>query len=285
MFKRMNELMDEIPVDGGEGSGDAPPPVDDVWNEMLADDGDTPDAAPPPTLESEVPSPSEEPSVPEPQPIVGTKPEEPKAPEVIPAQAATEPPAPVKPAEPSVPEASTPTAPPVDYAALRAQQIQALEKSYALPAEQATQLLTEPELVLPKLAAHLHQAVTEQVLAQIQTMLPQAVTTITAAQVRESEAKTEFYSAWPELRGYESQVLAAGNMFRQINPTATKEVAVQAIGQLAMQALGLQRAAPSASPPPPTPKPFQPAGVGASGVRPPQPQPTVWDEMLATDFE
>jgi hypothetical protein len=297
MFKRLNRLYEEIPTDGGQGSGEAPSmvpdapaadPADDMWNEMLADDGDAPDATPAPKPDAEVPPPTSEPKAPESQPIVESKPSESRVPETTPAQAAPEPLAPSKPTEPTTPTASIPTAPPVDYAALRAQGLAALEKSYALPAEQATQLLTEPEVVLPKLAAQVHQAVAEQVLAQIQHMLPQAVTQISAAQVRESEAKQAFYGRWPELQGYEQQVLAAGAMFRQINPAAPKEQAIEAIGTLAMQALGLQRAQQQAAPAPsaaPIPKPFQPAGMGASGVRPQAPPPTVWDDMMQIELD
>jgi hypothetical protein len=160
-----------------------------------------------------------------------------------------------------------------------------LEKRYAIPADLATQLLTEPEIVLPKLAAQVHMAAVEQTLAQMRMLLPQTIESVTAAQVRESQAKTEFYSSWPELQGHEQQVLAAGHMFRQINPTATKEQAIQAIGQLTMQALGMQRQAPTA----PTPgiqqaKPFQPAGAAAAAPPPQRPQPTVWDDMTVDNW-
>ena len=188
--------------------------------------------------------------------------------------------------EPAVPTLSPVTAEAI--AALRLADLARLEKAYALPADQATALLTEPEAVLPKLAAKLHQEIVAHVMSLMQNQIPQAVDSITTARTRESEAKKEFFGAWPELQGYEQQVLAAGAMFRQINPKATKEQAVQAIGQLAMQALGIQRgAAPAGTAPSAAPQPtaFQPAGTAARGSTPtPKPVSSVWDEMTAESW-
>lgn len=250
---------------------------DPVWNNMVDFDGSA--------HESDAgPEPSEE-AVP---PVEPTKVEEPvKAPEPTPAVEPPVPPEPAKAPEPApAPEPpATPTTP-VDYAALRAAELERLEAAYAVPADQATALLTEPEVVLPKLAAKLHQDIMANVLAVMQAHLPQAIETVSTAKIRESEAKQEFYSVWPELKGYEKQVLAAGAMFRQINPTAPKEAAVQAIGQLAMQALGLARTAASALIAPQAPQqtsvPFTPAG-GRTGNPPPPRPPTVWDEMMNTE--
>lgn len=287
---RFYMLLDET-VDGGQGSGEAPAVVPDapaaepagepdMWNEMIDFDVSAEE------YERAVESKPSEPAPPaaEPPKVEAT----PKAPEpppaVEPPVAAPEPAKAPEPATEPTPPAAPP--PPVDYAALRAAEFERLEKAYALPADQATALLTEPETVLPKLAAKLHQEVMANVLAMVQAQLPQAVDSITTAKVRESEAKTEFYSAWPELRGYEQQVLAAGAMFRQINPSAPKETAIQAIGQLAMQALGLSRSAPQAqptTPPAPQATPFTPAGGRSGGTPPPRPAPTVWDEMMNVD--
>lgn len=281
---RFYRLLDDTPVDPGQGDvtpavapeppAEEPAGESEFWKEMVEFDDSDHEPAPivEPKVSEEVPKAEEQPKVEEPPPAVE------------PPVAAPEP---VKEPEPKVePEPPVAPTPPVDYAALRAAELERLEKTYALPAEQATALLTEPETVLPKLAAKLHQEVMANVLAMVQAQLPQAVDSITTAKVRESEAKTEFYSAWPELRGYEQQVLAAGAMFRQINPTAPKEVAVQAIGQLAMQALGLTRSAPQAqpaAPPPPQATPFTPAGGRSGGTPPPKPAPTVWDEMMQVD--
>lgn len=279
-------LLNEI-VDGGQGGGEAPAVVSnapaaeptDMWNDMI--DFDDSAVAPTPPVESE-PSEPAQPAV-EPQKAE----EPPKAPEPPPAVEPPKADEPVKAQEPTTsPTPPEPPTTPVDYAALRVAELERLSQAYALPADQATALLTEPETVLPKLAAKLHQDIMTNVLAVMQAHLPQAVETVTAQRIRESEAKQEFYSAWPELKGYEKQVLAAGAMFRQINPTAPKEQAVQAIGQLAMQALGLTRAvAPTAPPPAPVPQavPFTPAGGRSGGTPPPKPAPTVWDEMMNVD--
>jgi hypothetical protein len=244
----MMEFDDDSPsqndVPPSEGA-ETTPPIDATLSELAA----------PPTVEEPKPAPAQAPAA---------TPQEPSAPQT-----------------PAVQPMDASPAAPVDFAAQRTAFMDALEKRYAIPAELATQLLTEPEVVLPKLAAQVHMAAVEQTLAQLQGILPQAIEQVTGAQVRENQAKQEFYSAWPELKGYERQVLSAGQMFRQINPSATKEQAVQAIGQLAMQALGLQRAVGASSTPAVTsaPKPFQPAGAASAPQSAPKPAPSVWEDM------
>lgn len=263
------------PTESKEASAPAP----ESWADFDLDSDDEQTTEPVGSADEPPSVPAEE--SPAPSPVVEAKPAVQAPPVSPPAPAAVEPPAPAVVQAPPVPVASTTPVPQVDFADLRRQYVSQLESQYAIPAEQATQLLTEPEVVLPKLAAQVHAAVVEQVMAQFQHMLPAEVVKITEGQIRESEAKSAFYLAWPELAPYEEQVIAAGKMFRQINPTATKEQAIQAIGQLAMQALGLQRAQPAAvAPQAPAPAPsFRPAGV--TPARKPAPAMDPFQQALA----
>lgn len=182
------------------------------------------------------------------------------------------------------PEIEVPPAPtPEQVAAHRAEYISKLEKAYALDPESARQMITEPEVVLPKLAAQLHATVVDQVLATIRTVMPQQIEhTQRAAQV-EQKAKQEFFDAWPELKGYEKQVLDIGRMYRQLNPTANAKEAIERIGSTAMAALGLTRAQQAAAMQQPTPKPreHRPAGVGR--VTTPPAKPTDWESLAEDD--
>lgn len=282
--KLLWRLMDELDGDGGEGGGapDAPTPqepaapVEDSsagsgvdWDDLSSDvveESDElgeaePPAAPAPAPASETPPAPAEPAQPAAEPPQGVQP----APE-----------APVEPQQPQQPQ-STP------------EQIQAAERAYAAQLENlyrfdeetALKLQTEPEKVLPALAAKLHLDVMKTVMAQMRGVLPQMLQTQTAEMERDTSAKQQFFGAWPELKGYEQQVLQVGMMFRQLNPKATAEEAVQRIGELAMTSLGLSRQAPPAAPPVTPPSAFQPAVPGR--VNPPAAPTSLWEEMAFDD--
>lgn len=169
--------------------------------------------------------------------------------------------------------------------AQRAAYVGAMEQYYALPEEMAAQLISEPEKVLPILAANLHVAVLEQVMQQVQRVVPQVLRQAQVGDVRETQAKGEFFKAWPELKGYDKQIMEVGKMYRAMNPSASPEEAIRRIGETAMTALGIQKKAKGAQPPAPTPaklkaKGFQPAGVGR--VTSTAPSKSEW-EALADD--
>jgi hypothetical protein len=148
---------------------------------------------------------------------------------------------------------------------------------YKIPDDWAAKLATEPELVLPQLAARLHQTVLEGVRNMLDKSVPQVVSGMLEFQRRELAAKDAFYTRWPTLKSYEKQVLQAGVLFSQLNPNATPEERIERIGKIVSESLGIAVAptpgAPAGTPPatPPAPPPvFKPAGAGAAaGGRPP----------------
>ncbi len=213
-----------------------------------------------------------------------------------PAPAApTEPVAPVQTQtpEPVAPEPQPAQAPQpaLDYNSWRTQHIGNLEKHYALDNDTAQALLTEPETVLPRLAAQVHFAVTENVLKAVQDMIPGMMRQVTQAAETESKAETAFYEANPDLKGVDkAKILQIGAMFRQVNPQADVDTTIRTIGSMVRTALGLpaggtptQGAAPNA-PAQPVVQPFAPARGGGGGTAPRAPaQANPWADLIGDD--
>lgn len=288
LFKR---LMEESPADGGAGGGaPAPAPAAPVG-----------ESAPQPTPTSDVDTGSDSdfdweklshemdddeilasgedeetpPAPPVQQPPQPTEPQQQAADAALQQQPPVQPEqqAPQQPAQPVTPEAMK-----------EAEQayLQQLETLYRFDDDTAIRLQTEPEKVLPSLAAKLHMDVMRTVLAQVNGMLPQAMQEQTQAFTRETKAKDMFYSAWPELREHEAEVVKVGKMFRELNPSAPADVAVQKIGELVMVSLGKTRAAsPSPEPTPAAAPAFRPAAPGR--VSAPAPSPSIWEDMATDD--
>lgn len=147
-----------------------------------------------------------------------------------------------------------------------------LEKYYALPEDLAARLATEPEKVLPTLAARVHQAVERGMRQYMAQAVPQFLQQYQAVTEANTKAKEAFYGRWPSLKNYEKQVQEVGAMFRQMNPKATPEDAIERIGATVCAAMGITPdAKPGGAPNLPArptssarPAPARPAGVGSS---------------------
>lgn len=264
----------ETPLDEGSDGNAA------EWADMLVEE-DTPAE---PVIETEV---AEIP------PAEVSKPVEPAVPPVVPQPVETAPTAtPTPPAVPVTP------APQIDMAAEETRLRGELEKAYAFSEEDALAFQTEPELVLPKLAANLHMQITKDVMAGIQSILPSLMTNISAASTAEQTARNQFYSVNPDLNNpqFEDAIIQCGKLFRSVNKDAPADQAAILIGNMARQALGLPslQAVPStttasgsvANPTQPqaTQKitPFSPSrgGSGAGGV---VNQPSEWEQLASDD--
>jgi len=229
------------------------------------------------------PTPAQPAVAPAPQPVAPTPPVA-KTPETPPATPA--------------PQAVTPQAP-AEAPEVRAAREKAerettekklhtdLEAYYKIPDDWSARLATEPELVLPQLAAKLHLAVMEGVQRLLANEMPKTVQGMIAVNQREAEAKGAFYGRWPELKKHEQQVLQAGMLFNQLNPTASPEERIEKIGRIVSESLGIPIAGtvpqPQTPPAPTPPAPFKPAG-GASGARGPGPTPSNEFEAIAEEM-
>lgn len=203
---------------------------------------------------------------------------------------------PAQPAAPATPPAApvTPAITPEQIAEFRKKALEELEAHYKLPDDEAVALATEPEKVLPRLAARLQMQVMDEVARQLQRDLPLMLQTQQLGRETETKARGQFFGEWPGLAEHEAQVLEVGKMFRAANPQATPEMAIETVGRMTAMALGLDEAvvrrkaesAPSpATAASPVPQPRRPVGVGSAGGAPPPTSSSNIFEQFADDVK
>lgn len=260
-------------AEGNEGATPPTPPAEPPSQPQTPPAQPAPAAAPatPPQTPAQPPAatPPAQPAQPQAQPQA-----QPAAPAAQPEPQAQPQPAPAQPAA-ETPEAKK--AREQREAEEAAAFTRSLEEYYSIPEELAARLPTEPEKVLPVLAAKVHQAVLNGVQAWITQQLPAFLHS--HEQVRQSNEATKnaFYERWPQLKTYEKQVLQVGRMYREMNPTATPEAIREKVGSIVCAALNVPvTAAPggNGSQPPAPRQPInspRPAGAGSSaaGAEPP----------------
>lgn len=178
--------------------------------------------------------------------------------------------APVVYTPPAAPAVLPPT--PQQLADKKAVELAKLEQLYALSDEDSAAMFAEPDKVLPKLLAKMHQQAAQSVLDSMQTTVPQIVQTAEAATRVETEARQAFFSVNEDLMKpeYEAAVLKIGAMYRQVNPKASKVEAIQKIGELARVALNLPAKVAGVAQAPvakPANVPFTPSRGGTGGAK------------------
>lgn len=161
-------------------------------------------------------------------------------------------------------------------------------KVYAFDEETAQRLQTEPELVLPRLAAELEMNATQRALEAVQRMLPQLVPQMVNVQQVEQQADEFFFGKNPDLKKYKAQVLEAGKMFRKMNKNATPEEAAERIGNMVRMSLGLkvvESAKPSQQTAPAKRTPHKPAAAGSGRAAPAKPaaDKDMWSDLASDD--
>jgi hypothetical protein len=222
---------------------------DTVEGEDIVEES-APEAAPAPT-----PAPAT-PAVPAETPAVTPATPEPAKPAQAPVQAAPE----------------QPAASPEQYQTWRATRVSELEKTYSINEDDAAALLTEPEVVLPRLMANAHMVVLENAMQAVQAMMPVMMQQIQSHTEMNTRAKSLFTSVNPDLADpqYESAIMQLGQVYRNVNRTAPPEEAARAIGALVRSALGIAQApapaAAQAAPQVAAPIPFTPARGSGGGM-------------------
>lgn len=287
MWKRKWFLMDE--ADAGEGGGAgagvvepaaAAPAADPApasaeegvnWSDFEDDDeGELGDGL---TVEGDaevVPPAGETPPVEAPAPApAAVPPVDQTTPAPTPAA-----PAPVEPLQ-AAPAPAVPTATDAEYSAWRTQRLSQLEQVYAVDPDSAAALLTEPETVLPKLAAKVHMEVLENSMRAMQAMVPVMMQQVQQHTEINTRARNLFTSVNPDLVDpkFEPMIMELGASYRRVNQSAPPDEAARAIGNLVRAALGIaspQVAAPQTvqAAPRPAVAPFTPARGAGGGNAP-----------------
>lgn len=128
-------------------------------------------------------------------------------------------------------------------------QFNTLMDHYKIPDDMAVKLATEPENVLPWLAAKLHQNLSQQLAQYMEGQLPARIQFVQRIAEAETKAKAAFYAENDDLQAekHEEMVIKAGSLFRQMNPTADAQTAAFAVGNMVRSALGLPQRAPKGS--------------------------------------
>jgi hypothetical protein len=262
---------------GGESAAGSEVNWDALDQEITAMDEGAPTG-----VEPEKAAPSE--PVPPAAPAAAPTPVEPVAPEPPAAAVAPEP------AQPAAPVQAAPPAPTASPEELRGRYLQDLETAYGLSDADAQALLTEPEKVLPKLAAKMHLHVVDTVISAVMQNLPNAIQHIQQTRQTYSDAEEAFFSAWPALKDqkYRQTVYNSVAAYRQLNPTAPMNEVIRAAGLNALitlrmpipqELLGQPAQAPVAPPPA-----FTPANPGRGVGGPTQVQSDNPFTTLAQEF-
>lgn len=173
--------------------------------------------------------------------------------------------------EPQVPEVEQPTfdleAFKKQYSDQRGKAHNELVQHFSINEEDAGLLQTEPDKVLPKLAANLYLDVFEAVVKTVQGMMPSQVQNVMQTQTVNQKNETDFFGAWNKLdRGnaeHTNMLTRIGTAYRQLNPQATKEQFIQEVGAQAMVALRIPLEADAPSTVAPAPAPHRPAAPAA----------------------
>lgn len=167
-----------------------------------------------------------------------------------------------------------------------------LTERYSISDEDAEALITEPETVLPKLAANIHSAVMVDMTKALEQILPQMVGQFIQAQPQvvsnamqsyqqQADAKTQFFESFPALKGNENVVKVAAQTVEQNFPEMSQADQLQKVGQIALAMLGITpQAAPAPKEEEPAPAPFTPAKSGSAPPPAPKQEGNVWDEFL-----
>lgn len=189
------------------------------------------------------------------------------------------------PAPPPEPVQPTAAAPAFDLAQWEKEQLTGLEKIYALNEQDAQDLQTQPELILPRLAANMHMVITKSLLTAMQGVMPGQIAQFNQQISADTQARDAFYGANPDLKDHEDAVLRVAQVFRAANPTAPRDTAIKIIGEMTRSSLGLVKVAPTeAAPQAPVSnvKPFSPARGGGGGTVPAKPK-NMWAELVEDD--
>lgn len=170
---------------------------------------------------------------------------------------------------PSTPETKTPE----EQAEIRAKAEEQLVEYFALDEDDAELVQTNPQEVLPKLAAKLYLDLYESTVNAVSAALPRMIEGVQQQRQAMQAGEQAFYGKWKALDTKEGRetVQRFGAAYRQVYPNATLEQFINDVGVQAMIALKLPiegyAEPPATEPPPATQVPPAPAAATNTPAR------------------
>lgn len=170
----------------------------------------------------------------------------------------------------------------------------AFTQRYQLSEEDAAAIVTEPETVLPRMAARIHMDAYMSITSALNAQLPQIINAVMDRNSLDAKVEQDFFEAWPALNTEEGRTTAdrMAQIFRMNNPTVSTEDAIREIGAAAMVALRIPIPGAEAQPEGMTQaalaaQPHRPAPARPAPARQPQARGNEYeqmaDEFLAED--
>lgn len=184
------------------------------------------------------------------------------------------------------------------YQEWRAAEETRLEAQYQFSEDEVAALQTEPERVLPKMAAKLFMDVQEAAVRSIVQVLPQIVGQVNTTQSRDQQASQVFLEANADLADpkFKADIMEQAVAFRKKYPKATPQEAIKGIGRMVRALHGMPNPAAEGTPTPAPapapagrkpaapPKPHKPAMAGAApAAKPAAPPVNVWADLAGDD--
>lgn len=157
------------------------------------------------------------------------------------------------------------------------------EQVYVLDEPTREKLDTNPSEVIPMLAGRLHMQILTAAVTQMANMFPQMLAEHSERNTIVQQRESSFFTQFPDLAGHKETVQRMAMAYRNANPSASLEQAVQEIGTMSRVSLRLPVGGNIAPPqgqqmtPPVVPT----AVRGGGGAMLPAATASVWDELIS----
>jgi hypothetical protein len=165
-----------------------------------------------------------------------------------------------------------------------------LAEQYTVSEEDAEMVLTNPEKILPQMAANIHSQIMMEVTKTMSQAIPQLIAQTLQAQpgmvsgAMKAHENTEtrqakFFETFPKLSEHKKTVATAAQTVQTNFPDLSLEDQLQKTGQVAMAMLGLQMTPKEEPVATPAAEPFIPASTGSSSSDS-TPVESEWEEFI-----
>ncbi len=116
-----------------------------------------------------------------------------------------------------------------------------LVTKFQLTEDQADDLVSDPNSVLPQLLANMYLDLFTNVMQGMHSQLPNMIQGVVSTTERESKQKNAFFTAWPQLNKAEHMktVKRVGDNYSALNPKASRDDFIREVGAQAWVALRL----------------------------------------------